>query len=123
VRAIRAHRWNQRRAIAALIVGIRQNLSARDLRGSICGCGLLDSERLPLLGPQQGKIDPSGEVDDGQFERLVAFDYRLDDSGRQSAKPNQAPHRSAINSSRRDFRDTVTVLDAADDHFIARGIS
>ena len=41
---------------------------------------LKSSERLLLCAPEQGKIDPPGEVEDGQLGRLVTLDNRLDDS-------------------------------------------
>src|SRR5208282_4068491 len=53
------------------------------------------SERLLLCPPKQGKIEPSGEVDDGQLGRLVAFDNRLDNSGCQKSKRHQLSHLSS----------------------------
>src|SRR5208283_4341798 len=50
------------------------------------------SERLLLCAPKQGKIEPSGEVDDGQLGRLMTFDNRLDSSGCQKSKRHQLSH-------------------------------
>jgi len=58
---------------------------------------LAEVERLFLRAPEQRKINPPGEGYNSQIRRLPAFDNRLDNSGRQSAKQNQPPHRSAIN--------------------------
>ena len=56
------------------------------------------TERLFLRAPEQGKIDPAGETDHGEFGRLAAFDDRLDDPRRQKSEPQQPPHRAAIES-------------------------
>src|SRR5271169_140363 len=49
-------------------------------------------KRLFMRAPKQGKIDPSGEVNDGQLGRLVALDNRLDSSGCQKSKRHQLSH-------------------------------
>jgi hypothetical protein len=45
-----------------------------------------------LSNPEKSQIDPSGEVNDGQLGRLVAFDHRLDNSGCQESKRHQLSH-------------------------------